>query len=65
MCDHYRKDQKVIEWAVRRGEPGRRGDLGSGRRGRPHAGGDPLGRVAVLREGQAAVPHERACTAPG
>ena len=26
MCDHYRKDQKVIEWAVRRGETGAAGE---------------------------------------
>ena len=26
MCNHYRKDQKVIEWAVRRGETGAAGE---------------------------------------
>ena len=26
MCNHYRKDQKVIEWAVGRGETGAAGE---------------------------------------
>ena len=26
MCNHYRKDQKVIGWAVRWGETGRLGE---------------------------------------
>ncbi len=26
MCNHYRKDQKVIEWAVRLGETGAAGE---------------------------------------